>query len=63
MLQAGMDVLDHGIPRGEEWPFCGSVVPGYPTLHALQGDFWPKFWKLYLTGRAPDAGRIKRPPL
>ena len=51
------------IPRGEEWSFCGSVVPGYPTLHALQDDFWPKFWKLYLTGRAPDAGRIKRPPL
>jgi hypothetical protein len=51
------------IPRGDQWPFCGAIVPGYPTLHPLQPDFWPKFWKLYLAGCAPDAGRIKRPSL
>jgi len=49
------------IPRGKEWPFCGSVVPGYPTLHPMQPDFWPKFWKLYFVARSPDAGNLKRP--
>lgn len=51
------------IPRGEQWPFCGAVVPGYPTLHPLREDFWPKFWKLFLAARAPDAGNLKKPPL
>jgi len=51
------------IPRDENWPFCGAVVPGYPTLHPLRDDFWPKFWKLYFAQRAPDAGQIKKPPL
>lgn len=50
-------------PSGREWPFCGALVPGYPTLHPLQDDFWPKFWKLYILAGAPDAGNIKRPPL
>lgn len=50
------------IPHGEEWLFCGAVVPGYPTLHPLREDFWPKFWKLFLAARAPDAGNINRPP-
>src|SRR6266487_1170915 len=39
-----------------EWAFNGAVVPGYPTLHPLQDDFWPKFWKLYGAAKAPDAG-------
>ena len=29
----------------EEWPFSSVIVPGYPTLHPLQDDFWPNFWK------------------
>ena len=45
-----------------EWPFCGAVVPGYPTLHPLQEDFWPKFWKFYEAAKSPDAGEITRPP-
>ena len=44
----------------EIWPFCGAIVPGYPDLHPRVEDFWPKFWKLYLTARAPDAGDINR---
>jgi REP element-mobilizing transposase RayT len=51
------------IGRGEQWPFCGAVVAGYPTLQPGRDDFWPMFWKLYLGARAPEAGRIKRPPL
>ena len=46
-----------------EWAFSGAVVPGYPTLHPLQDDFWPKFWKLYAKAKARDAGNIKRPPI
>jgi hypothetical protein len=42
----------------ETWPFCGAIMPGYPKLHPLAEDFWPKFWKLYLAARAPDAGDI-----
>ena len=44
----------------QEWPFCGAVIPGYPTLHPLQVDFWCKFWKCYATLKAPDAGNILR---
>lgn len=46
-----------------EWTFSGAVIPGYPTLHPLQEDFWPKFWRLYSQSRHPDAGNIKRPPI
>jgi hypothetical protein len=35
------------VPRVEEWPFTGWIVPGYPTLHPLQPDYWSKLWKLY----------------
>lgn len=48
-------------PPGE-WAFNGAVLPGYPKLHPLQGDFWPKFWKLYAQAKHPDAGKILRPP-
>ena len=50
------------IKEPNTWPFCGAIVPGYPKLHPLDEDFWPKFWKLYLAARAPDAGDRKLPP-
>jgi len=46
----------------EEWKFCGAVIPGYPAMHPLEGDFWPTFWKLYSAALVPDAGTITRPP-
>ena len=49
------------IRESEPWPFRGAIVPGYPRLHPLEEDFWPKFWKLYFAARSPDAGNIKRP--
>jgi hypothetical protein len=49
------------IKEPEVWPFCGAIVPGYPKLHPLAEDFWPKFWKLYLAACSPDAGTIKKP--
>lgn len=45
------------------WPYCGSVVPGYPALNPRSEDFWPLFWKLYSAARQPDAGNITRPPI
>ncbi len=50
------------VSRPEDWKFNGAVVPGYPTLHPLDADFWGKFWKLHTQSRQPDAGNIKRPP-
>jgi hypothetical protein len=46
-----------------EWPFGGAIVPGYPTLHVLQDDFWSKFWKLYARMKHPDAENIIRPAI
>ena len=50
------------IPETERWPYGGAVVPGYPRLHPLAGDFWPLFWKIYYAARAPDAGERQLPP-
>jgi putative transposase len=47
-------VKEELIEETERWPFLGAVVPGYPTLHPLQGDFWPIFWKLYHGVREPE---------
>ena len=44
-----------------DWPYCGAIIPGYPTLHPLQEDFWPLFWKLFRQQRQPDAGERKLP--
>ena len=51
------------VSRAEDWQFLGCVAPGYPKLHPLDADYWPKFWKLYAKLRQPDAGNIMRPPL
>jgi putative transposase len=28
------------VEKAEQWHFHGAIVPGYPTLHPLQADFW-----------------------
>ena len=56
-LRAGL------VTRPGEWKFSGAVVSGYPTLHPLQDDFWPTFWKLYAQSKHPDAGKILLPPI
>jgi REP element-mobilizing transposase RayT len=43
------------------WPFCGAIAPGYPKLHPLAEDFWPKFWKLFQQIRQPDAAERRLP--
>ena len=49
------------VERADQWRYHGAIIPGYPTLHPLQADYWPKFWKLFLKAREPDAGKIRRP--
>jgi putative transposase len=53
---------DKLVAKCEEWPFHGAIVPGYPTLHPLQEDFWKTFWKIYHQVRQADAGNRKLPP-
>jgi REP element-mobilizing transposase RayT len=50
------------IKETEPWPYCGAIVPGYPKLHPLAEDFWPKFWRLFHEFQQPDAGERKLPP-
>lgn len=30
-----------------EYPYCGSTVPGYPNLLLQQEDYWERFWRIY----------------
>jgi hypothetical protein len=30
-----------------EYPFTGSLLPGYPELTLWQSDFWDRFWRTY----------------
>ncbi len=50
------------VKSAEAWKFSGTVVLGYPRLHPLEPEFWPKFWKLFAKTRHPDAGNIVRRP-
>ena len=50
------------VERSDAWKFSGAIVPGFPSLHPLQRDYWPKFWKLFAKARQPDAGNLVRPP-
>jgi putative transposase len=54
-LQAGL------VKLANQWPFSGAVVSGYPTMHPLEDNFWPRFWKLYAQAKRPNAGTILRP--
>jgi hypothetical protein len=51
------------VTKAEDWPFSGVVVPGYPTLHPMQEDFWEKFWKLHVNERDSEPPAPSIPPL
>ena len=40
-LRAGL------LEQVEAYAFCGSVVPGYPSLDPRQDRFWESFWLAY----------------
>jgi putative transposase len=59
-------ILENPVKAGlasqiKDWEFCGSIIPGYPTLHSAQRDFWEKFWKIYAEQRNPLACCRKLP--
>ena len=37
-----------------DWPYMGSVVPGYPFLDPREDGFWDLFWRFY--GEARNGG-------
>jgi REP element-mobilizing transposase RayT len=41
------------VVKAEDWPFHGAIVPGYPTFHPLEDNFWPLFWEQYERQREP----------
>jgi hypothetical protein len=51
------------VKKIEDWPFCGAIVPGYPTLHPTQEDFWKIFWELYVKKRECESPAPSVPPL
>jgi hypothetical protein len=51
------------VTKSGDWPFIGSVIPGYPRLNPLAGEDWPKFWKIYSQLRQSNAGHLTRPPI
>lgn len=51
------------VKKIEDWPFCGAIVPGYPTLHPTQEDFWKIFWELYVEKRECESPASSVPPL
>jgi REP element-mobilizing transposase RayT len=36
-----------GSDRFREYPYTGSLVPGYPELRMWQPDYWERFWRTY----------------
>ena len=40
-----------------DWPFLGSVAPGYPDLPVTgMGRFWPRFWTIHNRERTRFSG-------
>ena len=37
----------------KDWPYCGSVVPGYPRMDPREGRYWQRFWTAYNELREP----------
>ena len=49
--------------ENDVWPYTGCLLLGYPKLKPGDGDFWPKFWRIYAALKQEDAGNIVRPPI
>ena len=46
------------VQRPQDWPYLGSMIPGYPSLHPLDDDFWTRFWKI----RSQQISNTQTPP-
>lgn len=48
--------------RGDDYPYTGCVLPGFPSLTPFQADYWPKFWRIYSGLRNPACAAHKVSP-
>jgi len=45
------------VAEWQDWPFNGSLVPGFPALAVWPiGEFWPRFWKIHNQERSRFSG-------
>ena len=56
---ARLYALDNPVRAGlvaaaKDWEYLGAIVPGYPTLHPLDENYWRLFWDLYWKNREPE---------
>jgi hypothetical protein len=35
------------VSTARDWPYSGSVLPGYAQMCPFKPDFWDKFWSAY----------------
>jgi len=49
------------VKTAQEWPFTGAIIPGIPSQHPMDGQFWPLFWKHYWKVRNPDIKTVLPP--
>ena len=35
------------VTSGQDWPYLGAMVPGYPGIDPRRSDFWDHYWKLF----------------
>jgi putative transposase len=38
------------VTNGEDWPFMGAVISGYPKLAIFEPNYWDKFWRISRSG-------------
>jgi putative transposase len=49
--------------KAADWPFSGTIMPGYPVLRPMEENFWEKFWELYMAERESEPPAPTVPPL
>ncbi len=50
------------VKKPSDWPYLGTVVPGYPRLHPCEADYWAWFWRHYYAVRTPGIEQRVLPP-
>jgi len=50
------------VQKSNEWPYVGSVIPGYPRTNPFDNEYWPWFWKHYFEKREPGIEERVLPP-
>jgi REP element-mobilizing transposase RayT len=48
------------VARAADWPYTGSMVPGYPTISPFDGSYWEILWRVHAA--CVDRGVIGKIP-